>query len=103
MDAHRPVLRFDPWLVLAAIGFVAAVGGAAYPAFRSDPLSAPGLILIVSVTLVALIGIFAFGRIREPMPTGDQALELLDAMPEPAALAVGDDEPGPPGPVAQPR
>lgn len=86
MEAHRPVLRFDPWLILAAIGFVAAVGGAAYPAFRNDPLSAPGLILIVSVTLVALIGVFAFGRIREPMPTGDQALELLDAMPEPAAL-----------------
>ena len=48
MEAHRPVLRVDPWLIVAAIGFVAAVGGAAYPAFRNDPLSAPGLILIVS-------------------------------------------------------
>ncbi len=86
MQARPRLLPFDPWLILAAVGFVAAVGGAAYPAFRHDPLSAPGLILIVSVTLVALIGIFAFGRVREPMPTGDQALELLDAMSEPAAL-----------------
>jgi two-component system cell cycle sensor histidine kinase/response regulator CckA len=41
---HRtapPARAFDPLLLLMAVGFVVAVGALAYPAFRSNPMSAP--------------------------------------------------------------
>ncbi|HZW16757.1 MAG TPA: response regulator [Brevundimonas sp.] len=77
---------FDPLLILMAVGFVVAVGALAYPAFRADPMSAPGLILIFSVGAVALIGLFAFAHSERRKPLGDVTVELLDAMAEPAAL-----------------
>jgi len=77
---------FDPLLILMAAGFVVAVGALAYPAFRSDPMSAPGLVLIFTVGAVALIGLFSFTRGESRKPMGDDAIELLDAMAEPAAL-----------------
>jgi two-component system cell cycle sensor histidine kinase/response regulator CckA len=77
---------FDPLLIVMALGFVVAVGALAYPAFRADPMSAPGLILIFTVGAVSLIGLFMFGRSEGKKPTGDTAVELLDAMAEPAAL-----------------
>ncbi|KQW83055.1 cell cycle histidine kinase CckA [Brevundimonas sp. Root1279] len=78
---------FDPLLIVMAIGFIVAVGALAYPAFRSDPTSAPGLVLIFTVGAVALIGLFAFARSHETRrPLGDHTVELLDAMAEPAAL-----------------
>jgi two-component system cell cycle sensor histidine kinase/response regulator CckA len=76
----------DPLLIVMAIGFVVAVGAMAYPAFRADPMSAPGLILIFSVGAVALIGLFAFARSERRKPVGDVTVDLLDAMAEPAAL-----------------
>ncbi|HEY0601064.1 cell cycle histidine kinase CckA [Brevundimonas sp.] len=77
---------FDPLLVVMAIGFVVAVGAMAYPAFRADPMSAPGLVLIFTVGAVALIGLFAFARGESRKPLGDTTVDLLDAMAEPAAL-----------------
>jgi two-component system cell cycle sensor histidine kinase/response regulator CckA len=77
---------FDPLLIVMAIGFVVAVGALAYPAFRSDPMSAPGLVLIFTVGAVALIGLFAFARAENRKPAGDATVDLLDAMAEPAAL-----------------
>ena len=77
---------FDPLLIVMAIGFVVAVGALAYPAFRADPTSAPGLVLIFTVGAVALIGLFAFARGETRKPSGDDAIDLLDAMAEPAAL-----------------
>ncbi|OGN44100.1 MAG: hybrid sensor histidine kinase/response regulator [Caulobacterales bacterium RIFCSPHIGHO2_01_FULL_70_19] len=77
---------FDPLLIVMAIGFVVAVGALAYPAFRADPTSAPGLVLIFTVGAVALIGLFAFARGETRRPSGDDAVDLLDAMAEPAAL-----------------
>ena len=77
---------FDPLLVVMAVGFVVAVGALAYPAFRADPMSAPGLMLIFSVGAVALIGLFAFARSERRKPVGDVTVDLLDAMAEPAAL-----------------
>jgi two-component system cell cycle sensor histidine kinase/response regulator CckA len=77
---------FDPLLIVMAAGFVVAVGALAYPAFRADPLSAPGLMLIFSVGAVALIGLFAFARSERRKPLGDVTVDLLDAMAEPAAL-----------------
>jgi len=76
----------DPLLIVMALGFVVAVGALAYPAFRADPMSAPGLILIFTVGIVSLIGLFMFGRGEARKPTGDATVELLDAMAEPAAL-----------------
>ncbi len=77
---------FDPLLIVMAVGFVVAVGALAYPAFRADPTSAPGLVLIFTVGAVALIGLFAFVRGESRKPLGDAAVDLLDAMAEPAAL-----------------
>ncbi len=77
---------FDPLLIVMAVGFVVAVGALAYPAFRADPTSAPGLVLIFTVGAVALIGLFAFARGESRKPLGDATVELLDAMAEPAAL-----------------
>ncbi|NJC41321.1 two-component system cell cycle sensor histidine kinase/response regulator CckA [Brevundimonas alba] len=77
---------FDPLLVVMAVGFVVAVGALAYPAFRADPMSAPGLVLIFTVGAVALIGLFAFARSEGRKPLGDVTIDLLDAMAEPAAL-----------------
>ncbi|GAA0868086.1 cell cycle histidine kinase CckA [Brevundimonas basaltis] len=76
----------DPLLIIMAIGFVVAVGALAYPAFRADPMSAPGLVLIFTVGAVALIGLFAFARGESRKPVGDATVDLLDAMAEPAAL-----------------
>lgn len=77
---------FDPLLILMAVGFIVAVGALAYPAFRSDPMSAPGLVLIFTVGAVALIGLFSYARGEARKPMGDAAVDLLDAMAEPAAL-----------------
>ncbi len=77
---------FDPLLIVMAVGFVVAVGALAYPAFRSDPMSAPGLVLIFTVGAVALIGLFAFARGETRKPSSDDTIDLLDAMAEPAAL-----------------
>ena len=79
-------LPFDPLLVVMAVGLVLAVAAMAYPAFRSDPLSAPGLMLIVTAGLIALIGLFAFRRAEPRSPDSDAAIDILDAMAEPAAL-----------------
>ncbi|MDI1325661.1 MAG: response regulator [Brevundimonas sp.] len=81
-----PARAFDPLLLLMAVGFVVAVGALAYPAFRSDPMSAPGLVLIFTVGAVALIGLFSFTRGESRKPMADAAVDLLDAMAEPAAL-----------------
>lgn len=80
---RRP--RFDPLLLVMALGFALAVAAIAYPAFRADAFTAPSLMLVVTAGLVAVVGLYAFGRV-ERRPTGDTAVELLDAMGEPAAL-----------------
>ena len=77
---------FDPMLIVMVVGFVVAVAALAYPAFRADPTSAPGLVLIFTVGAVALIGLFAFARSETRKPIGDATVDLLDAMAEPAAL-----------------
>ena len=76
----------DPLLIVMAVGFVVAVAALSYPAFRADPTSAPGLVLIFTVGAVALIGLFAFARSETRKPLGDATIDLLDAMAEPAAL-----------------
>jgi two-component system cell cycle sensor histidine kinase/response regulator CckA len=69
-----------------AFGVVAAIAALAYPAFRDNPTSAPGLVLILTVGMIALIGLFGFRRAANAKPDSDAAIEVLDAMAEPAAL-----------------
>jgi len=78
----------EPWLAGAgAFLFVIAAAAAAYPAFRADPFSGPGVLLILGLAVVSLMGVLAFGRIEAGGRTRDEAGELLGALAEPAALA----------------
>ncbi|WP_297804957.1 cell cycle histidine kinase CckA [uncultured Brevundimonas sp.] len=78
--------RIDPLLLLMAVGFSVAVGAIAYPAFRANALSAPSLILVLTAGIVATIGLMVFGRGERNQALGDTAVDMLDAMAEPAAL-----------------
>jgi two-component system, cell cycle sensor histidine kinase and response regulator CckA len=80
--ARRPML--DPLMVVMTLGFAVAVAALAWPAFRASPVSAPGMILLVTVAVVALVGLFAFGRADARQPAGDVAVEMLDAMARPS-------------------
>ena len=81
-------LPFDPLLAAMAAGLALAVGAMAYPAFRGNPWSAPGMILILTAGLIALVGLFGFRRAEAGRPASDVAVDLLDAMAEPAALVL---------------
>lgn len=77
---------FEPLTIVMAVGFSLAVGALAWPAFQAGPTTTPGMILLLTVAAVALIGLFAFGRVDAKRPAGDVSVEILDAMAEPAAL-----------------
>ncbi|QTN20379.1 response regulator [Brevundimonas sp. AJA228-03] len=79
----------DITLILMVVGFTVAVAAVAWPMFRAGPIATPHMMLMIAVAGIALLGLFAFGRIetRKPArPDGDVAVEMLDAMAEPAAL-----------------
>lgn len=81
--------RLDLTVLLMAVGFAAAIAALAWPAFQAGPVTTPHIILMVTVGAVALMGLFAFNRIdvrSSDRPAGDVAVEMLDAMAEPAAL-----------------
>ena len=48
---------FDILSAATAFGVVVAVAALAYPAFKTNPTSAPGMILIITVGLLSLIHI----------------------------------------------
>lgn len=81
-----PRRAFDPLLIVMGVGFAMAVAALAWPAFQAGPMTTPGLMLLVTVAAVSMIGLFAFGRVDVRRPAGDVALEMLEAMAEPAAL-----------------
>ena len=83
-STRRP--SFDLLSAVMAFGVVAAIAALAYPAFRDNPTSAPGLVLILTVGMIALIGLFGFRRAANAKPSSDAAIEVLEAMAEPAAL-----------------
>ncbi|TFW12093.1 response regulator [Brevundimonas intermedia] len=83
-STRRP--SFDILSAVMAFGVVAAIAALAYPAFRDNPTSAPGLVLILTVGAIALIGLFGFRRAANAKPSSDAAIEVLEAMAEPAAL-----------------
>ncbi|WP_122464736.1 cell cycle histidine kinase CckA [Brevundimonas lutea] len=82
--------RIDPWLIAAMVAAAVAVALAAWPAFQADPMSAPGLILIATLTIIAGIAVFGFGRaeaqLAQDQVDSDAVVALLDAIAEPAAL-----------------
>lgn len=73
-------------MIVMTVGFAVAIGALAWPAFQAGPTTTPGMILLLTVAAVALIGLFAFSRVDAKRPAGDVAVEMLDAMAEPAAL-----------------
>ena len=74
---RRP--SFDLLSAVMAFGVVAAIAALAYPAFRDNPTSAPGLVLILTVGMIALIGLFGFRRAANAKPSIDAAIEELGA------------------------
>ncbi|MGV9009417.1 cell cycle histidine kinase CckA [Brevundimonas sp.] len=76
----------DPLLPLMAVGFVLAIAAMAYPAFRADPMSAPGLILITGVGTITILGMLAFTRTDRKLATDNTVVDVLDALGEPAAM-----------------
>ena len=73
-------LPFDPLLAAMAAGLALAVGAMAYPAFRGNPWSAPGMILILTAGLIALVGLFGFRRAEAGRPASDVAVDRAREM-----------------------
>ncbi|HTK35694.1 MAG TPA: ATP-binding protein [Caulobacteraceae bacterium] len=84
----------DPLTPFAAVLFVLAIAGAAYPAFKAGPTTGPGLLLLFGLAGVSFLGLFAFGttELRETAAvSSDEGLAgLVDALQEPAAVAGAD-------------
>src|SRR5690606_31433180 len=78
--------RLDPLLLLMAVGFALVVAAIAFPAFRINAWGAPSLILVLTAGVIATMGLLVFGRGEARRPLGDTAVDMLDAMAEPAAL-----------------
>jgi len=76
----------DPLLPLMAVGFILAIAALAYPAFRADPMSAPGLILIATVGTITLLGMLGFARAERKHLPDNTVVDVLDAMSEPAVM-----------------
>jgi two-component system cell cycle sensor histidine kinase/response regulator CckA len=98
MAAAGPELKparsrlFDPWFLGAAVLFAGALAAAAYPAFRAQPGSGPGLLLLFGLAGVALLSIFAFrgSGSSERSPEGFGLSDLVEALEEPAAIVASD-------------
>ncbi len=91
VSSAPPAPKFDITLVLMALGFAVAIAALAWPAFQAGPVTTPHMILLITVAAVSLMGLFAFNRIDtrgSKRPPGDVAVEMLDAMAEPAALVL---------------
>jgi two-component system cell cycle sensor histidine kinase/response regulator CckA len=82
--------RFDPWLVGAAVFFVAAAALSAAPALKAGPVTLAGLLLLLGVAGVAVLGLVAIKGSAAGGNDVDQAEGFLDALSEPAALAAAD-------------
>jgi two-component system cell cycle sensor histidine kinase/response regulator CckA len=82
--------RFDPWLVGAAIFFVAAAALSAAPALKAGPVTLAGLLLLLGVAGVAVLGPGGHQRLGPRGNDVDQAEGFIDALSEPAALAAAD-------------
>jgi two-component system cell cycle sensor histidine kinase/response regulator CckA len=86
-SASRRQPLLDPGFLTAAALFVIALAAAALPALRTDPASAPGLLLLIGLTGVAFLAVFAFGAAEARAPDRSQSQLWLAGLDEPAALA----------------
>lgn len=82
--------RVDPGFWAAAALFALALAAAAWPALRTYPTSAPGLLLLIGLTGVAFLAVFAFGAAEAREASQDPALMLLSGLDEPACVAGAD-------------
>jgi two-component system cell cycle sensor histidine kinase/response regulator CckA len=87
-NRHRPGRRPIDFGFSAASGlFLFALAAAAWPALRTDPASAPGLLLLVGLIGVAFLALFAFGAAETRRPGEDADKRLVAGFEEPAAVA----------------
>ena len=90
VSTGAPRRRFDPWLVGAAVFFVAAAALSAAPALKAGPTTLAGLLLLLGVAGVAILGLVAIRGSALSGSDADQAEDLIEALAEPAALAAAD-------------
>jgi two-component system cell cycle sensor histidine kinase/response regulator CckA len=86
---RRPLV--DPLTLAATLFFLAAVAGAAYPAFKAGPTVGPGLLLLVGLGGVALAGVFVFALgDRDAARKVESPIAFTDALVEPACVVRPD-------------
>ncbi|MFY8209403.1 MAG: sensor histidine kinase, partial [Caulobacter sp.] len=90
VSTGAPRRRFDPWLVGAAVFFVAAAALSAAPALKAGPTTLAGLLLLLGVAGVAVLGLVAIRGSALSGGDADQAEGFIEALGEPAALAAAD-------------
>jgi two-component system cell cycle sensor histidine kinase/response regulator CckA len=90
VSAGAPRRRFDPWLVGAAVFFVAAAALSAAPALKAGPTTLAGLLLLLGVAGVSVLGLVAIRGSALSGGDADQAEGFIEALGEPAALAAAD-------------
>jgi two-component system cell cycle sensor histidine kinase/response regulator CckA len=91
MKAAKTTFRaLDPWFWGAAGLFVLALAAAALPAFRPVPASAPGLLLLLGLTGVAFLALFAFGAMEDRKQPVEGPEALVAALEEPAVIVTAD-------------
>ena len=91
--APKPARRgLDPFAAGAALFFIFAIAFAAWPAFRTGPMTLPGILLLTGLAGFAIVNILAFGAdVRVDTRGPDAAVaELVAALAEPASVAGGD-------------
>lgn len=83
--------RFDPLITAAVVFFLMAVALAAAPALKAGPATLAGLMLLIGLAGVACLGLIALRGVVEPVPEGEPGADrLIEALPEPAAIAAAD-------------
>jgi two-component system cell cycle sensor histidine kinase/response regulator CckA len=89
-STDAPRRRLDPWLVGAAVFFVAAAAFSAAPALKAGPATLAGLLLLLGVAGVAILGLVAIKGSAASGGDADQAEGFIEALGEPSALAGAD-------------
>src|SRR5579859_1501646 len=82
---------FEPLTAAAVVFFLMAVVFAAAPAMNAGPTTIAGLLLLIGLAGVACLGLFVLRGASDAPSEGEPGAELLvDALPEPAAIAAPD-------------
>ncbi len=82
---------FEPLTAAAVVFFLMAVVFAAAPAMNAGPTTIAGLLLLIGLAGVACLGLFVLRGSSDTPSEDEPGAELLvDALPEPAAIAAPD-------------